>query len=201
MPKFLLASHNADKVSEIEKIFAKEFAQVEFESGIDPGEVEEYGDTIEENARIKAYAWLEYNPDCIVLADDTGLFVDELDGRPGVHSARYASQDATYQDNCQKLLEELEDVPFKKRTARFSTCAIAIAAQKNDIVATGSIEGHILEAPRGDLGFGYDPLFVPSDYGNELSFAEMEQGVKNMISHRAKAFRSLAVGIKEARWV
>lgn len=202
MTKFLLASHNKDKIVEIEAIFTAELGDnVEFVAGIDPGEVIEDGDTIEENARIKAYAWLEYNPDCIVLADDTGLFVDALEGRPGIYSARYAGEDATYDDNCTKLLEELNGVEEQKRTARFSTCAIAIRLEHNDIVSLGHVDGLVAADKRGDAGFGYDPIFIPSDYANDKTFAELGNSVKNMISHRARAFRALALGVKNESWL
>jgi XTP/dITP diphosphohydrolase len=201
MTRFLLASHNADKVKEIEAIFRAELGDVEFISGIDPGEVIEDGDTIEENARIKAYAWQEMNPDLVILADDTGLFVDALEGAPGIYAARYAGEDVTYRDNCNKLLRELDGVEEEKRTARFSTCAIAIKMQENDIVAFGHVDGIIASEFRGTDGFGYDPLFIPTDYGNDKTFAELGVSVKNTMSHRARAFRTLAIGIKEAQWL
>jgi XTP/dITP diphosphohydrolase len=202
MTSFLLASHNRDKIAEIESIFRSELGDdIEFVSGIDPGEVVEDGDTIEENARIKAYAWLEYNPDSIILADDTGLFVDALDGAPGIFAARYAGENATYADNCTKLLQELKDVDDADRTARFSTCAIAIKKDANDIVSMGHVDGLITNEPRGESGFGYDPVFIPSDYGNEQTFSELGNNVKNMISHRARAFRALATGVKNASWL
>lgn len=196
--KFLLATHNQDKVREIEAIMRTEIGEeVEFISGIDPGEVIEDGDTIEENARIKAHAWLELNPDCIVLADDTGLFVDALGGAPGIYAARYAGENVAYADNCNKLLRELQGVEEQKRTAKFSTCAVAVRAESSDILSIGSVEGLISTENKGE-GFGYDPVFVPKGY--EETFLELGDSVKNMISHRARAFRALAHGIKAAKW-
>lgn len=197
MQKFLLASHNEDKRIEIEKIFDKNFdGDYVFVDGVDPGEVLEDGDTIEENARIKAHAWLGVNPDCICIADDTGLFVDALDGQPGIHAARYAGENVSYEDNCNKMLIELEGVELSSRTARFSTCAIAAGLNINDVIALGNCEGVIAEQKFiGGSGFGYDPIFIPTDYANEKTFSELGVAYKNSYSHRAKAFRTLAMGL------
>lgn len=198
MSKFLLATHNQDKVKEIESIFREALDDVEFVSGIDPGEVVEDGDTIEENAMIKANAWLEVNPDCIVLSDDTGFYVDGLNGEPGVFAARYAGENATYEDNCEKVLNELGN--NQDRNATFSTCAIAVRANSVSIISTGSVSGLVVIQPRGSSGFGYDPIFIPSDNPDDLTYAEIGIESKNMISHRAKAFRALAMGINNAQW-
>lgn len=199
MPKFLLATHNLDKVKEIEVIFRDALGDdIEFVPGIDPGEVIEDGDTIEENSMIKANAWLDVNPDCIVLSDDTGLFVDALDGAPGKDASIYAGEDATYQDNCIKLLDDLKGK--ENRAARFSTCATAVRVNSLSIVSVGSIEGFISYDSFGDDGFGYDPIFIPGPDISGASFAQMTTAQKNMVSHRAKAFRALARGVKEAGW-
>ncbi len=199
MPKFLLATHNLDKVKEIEAIFKDALGEdIEFVSGIDPGEVIEDGDTIEENSMIKANAWLDINPDCIVLSDDTGLFIDALDGAPGKDASIYAGQNATYQENCIKLLNEMKGK--ENRKARFSTCATAVRVNSLSIVSVGSIEGHISHELDGADGFGYDPVFIPGPDIAGASFAQMTPAQKNMVSHRAKAFRSLARGVKEAGW-
>ncbi len=199
MSRFLLATHNPDKVKEIESIFRDALGDdIEFVVGIDPGDVEEDGDTIEENSMIKATAWLEVNPDCVVLSDDTGFFVEALDGAPGIYAARYAGENATYADNCNKVLRELGE--STNRRARFSTCATAVRSDSPSIVSTGSVEGLIVKEDRGLDGFGYDPIFIPSDDEDGETFAEMGINVKNMISHRARAFRALAMGIKNAGW-
>jgi XTP/dITP diphosphohydrolase len=120
------------------------------------------------------------------VADDTGLEVDALGGRPGVYAARYAGERATYEDNCRKLLEELSGVPREKRTARFITVA-AIALPSDGVqVATGELRGAISEKPAGSRGFGYDPVFFVPELGKTL--AELSPEEKNRISHRAKAF-------------
>ncbi|MBP9116195.1 MAG: non-canonical purine NTP pyrophosphatase [Acidimicrobiia bacterium] len=200
MYKFVLATHNDNKRAEIEEIFRKNFTgDFIFVPGVDPGEVIEDGETIEENARIKAHAWLSVNPDCIAIADDTGLFVDAIEGRPGIWAARYAGENATYDDNCNKLLEELSSVSKENRTARFSTCAIAAGKNINDVVAIGNIEGIISSEKTGDSGFGYDPIFIPTDYGNDKTYSQLGNEYKNSYSHRSKAFRSLVMGILNSK--
>ena len=199
MSRFLLATHNPDKVKEIESIFRDALGDdIEFVVGIDPGDVKEDGDTIEENSMIKATAWLEVNPDCVVLSDDTGFFVEALDGAPGIYAARYAGENATYADNCNKVMRELGD--STNRRAHFSTCATAVSLDSPSIVSIGSIEGLVVKEARGLDGFGYDPIFIPSDDEDGETFAQMGINVKNMISHRARAFRALAMGIKDAGW-
>jgi XTP/dITP diphosphohydrolase len=156
----------------------------------EPPDVEETGSTLEENARIKAVALA----DAIGLpsvADDTGLEVDALDGAPGVYSARYAGEDASYADNVAKLLRALDGVDAERRTARFATVAIARQSDRGEIVARGEVEGVIATSPRGAGGFGYDPVFVPTE-GDGRSFAEMAAAEKHAVSHRGRAFRSLA---------
>ncbi len=151
----------------------------------DAPEVVEDGDTCEANAVKKAQAIADFTG-LPAVADDTGLEVDALGGRPGVYAARYAGEDATYEDNCQKLLRELMGVPREQRTARFLTIA-AIALPAGRIrVAQGTLNGMIAEEPSGTLGFGYDPIFVVPELGKAL--AQLSADQKNRISHRAKAF-------------
>ena len=148
-------------------------------------EVEEDGETCEANA-IKKAREVARSTGLPSVADDTGLEVDALGGRPGVFAARYAGEHATYEDNCRKLLRELEGVPKQARHARFLTVA-AIAFPGGDIHLTqGSLEGAIAEHPIGDRGFGYDPVFLVPEYGKSLAQLTIEE--KNCISHRAKAF-------------
>lgn len=148
-------------------------------------EVEEDGATCEANA-IKKATEIARATGLTAVADDTGLEVDALGGRPGVFAARYAGAHATYDDNCRKLLQELAAVPPLKRTARFLTVA-AIALPSGEVqVARGILEGLITEDPIGDRGFGYDPVFLVPELGKTL--AELTAGEKNRVSHRAKAF-------------
>ena len=124
------------------------------------------------------------------VADDTGLEVDALNGRPGVYAARYAGEHATYEDNCRKLIRELHGVPPMQRTARFITVAALVLPSGGGVqVTTGELSGRITEAPVGSKGFGYDPVFFVPELGKTL--AELTPDVKNRISHRAKAFLKL----------
>ena len=151
----------------------------------DAPDVVENGDTCEANAIKKARAIAEFTG-LPAVADDTGLEVDALGGRPGVYAARYAGEDATYEDNCRKLLQELIDVPRERRAARFLTVA-AIALPSGEIrVAQGTLDGVIAEEASGTLGFGYDPVFLIPELGKTL--AQLSADQKNKISHRAKAF-------------
>jgi XTP/dITP diphosphohydrolase len=151
----------------------------------DAPEVVEDGDTCEANAVKKARAIAEFTG-LPAVADDTGLEVDALGGRPGIYAARYAGEDATYEDNCRKLLRELAGVPRERRTARFLTVA-AIALPSGEVrVAQGTLDGVIAEAASGTLGFGYDPVFLIPELGKTL--AQLSADQKNTISHRAKAF-------------
>ena len=148
----------------------------------DAPEVVEDGDTCEANAIKKARTIVEFTG-LPAVADDTGLEVDALGGRPGVYSARYAGEDATYQDNCLKLLLELTGVPRERRTARFLTVA-AIALPSGEIrVVQGMLEGKIADEASGTLGFGYDPLFLIPELGKTL--AQLSADEKNTVSHRA----------------
>ncbi len=148
-------------------------------------EVVEDGDTCEANAVKKARAIADFTG-LPAVADDTGLEVDALGGRPGVYAARYAGEDATYEDNCRKLLQELTGVPRERRTARFLTVA-AIALPSGGIrMAQGTLDGVIAEEASGTLGFGYDPVFLIPELGKTL--AQLSADQKNTISHRAKAF-------------
>ena len=151
----------------------------------DAPEVIEDGNTCEANAVKKARAIAEFTG-LPTVADDTGLEVDALGGRPGVYAARYAGENATYEDNCRKLLRELVGVPRERRTARFLTVA-AIALPSEDIrVTRGTLDGMIAEEATGTLGFGYDPVFLIPELGKTL--AQLSPDQKNTISHRAKAF-------------
>ena len=148
-------------------------------------EVVEDGATCEANAVKKAKAIAEAIG-LPAVADDTGLEVDALGGRPGVYAARYAGERATYEDNCRKLIHELSGVPLAKRTARFITVAAFAVPSHGVRVTTGELRGLITETPAGSQGFGYDPVFFVPELGKTL--AELSSDEKNRVSHRAKAF-------------
>ena len=195
MTTFVLATANPDKAREIVSVLAEEAPSLELVAR--PSEVpdvDEVGETLEDNARIKAVA-LCAATSLPAVADDTGLHVDALDGAPGVHTARYAGEDATYADNVKKLLGELDALPLEQRRARFATVAVARWPDGLEVAALGEVEGVITSTARGDGGFGYDPVFVPLE-GDGRTFAEMNDGEKNALSHRARAFRTLAQGVR-----
>lgn len=159
-------------------------------------EVEEDGTTCEANA-IKKAREIAQATGVPAVADDTGLEVDALDGRPGVYAARYAGEHATYEDNCRKLLCELTGVSGLRRKARFLTVA-AIAFPSGEVHATqGSLEGLIAEQPIGDRGFGYDPVFLVPEFNRTLAQLTAEE--KNRMSHRAKAFAQMRVWLEKQR--
>ena len=185
--KLMLATANPDKARELAALLS------EFDVLPRPAEVpdvEETEDTLEGNARLKAAAVLAATGE-LAVADDTGLEVDALDGRPGVWAARYAGPGATYADNVAKLLAELEGTPAEARTARFRTVAVGLFPDGREIVAEGVVAGTIADAPRGEGGFGYDAVFVP-DGGDGRTFAQMTTEEKSAISHRGRALRELA---------
>jgi XTP/dITP diphosphohydrolase len=192
---FVLATANPDKVREITAILRESDVAVDLvDRPATVPDVDETGATLEDNARLKAAALCEAT-NLPALADDTGLEVDALDGAPGVRSARFAGPDATYADNVARLLAELEGVALERRTARFSTVAVARWPDGLEVAALGSVEGLIAAAPRGERGFGYDPVFVPAD-GDGRTFAEMSDAEKHAHSHRGEAFRTLAEGLR-----
>lgn len=188
--EILLATRNLDKVRELTALLGGLGIRIrtlaDFPTA--PG-VEEDGATCEANALKKARE-VASATGLPSVADDTGLEVDALDGRPGVFAARYAGEGATYDDNCRKLLEELAGVPPARRTARFLTVAALVMPDGHSRVATGTLDGVITEACAGSQGFGYDPVFFVPELGRTL--AELTTEEKNRISHRAKAFQSMA---------
>jgi len=149
-------------------------------------EVEEDGTTCEANA-IKKACEIARVTGLTAVADDTGLEVDALDGRPGVYAARYAGEHATYEDNCRKLVQELEGVPHERRTARFITVAAIAVPGGSAQVTQGVLNGYITEKASGSKGFGYDPVFYVPEL--KATLAEISAEQKNRISHRAKAFQ------------
>ncbi len=187
MEKIIIASNNAGKLREFQAIL-KPFG-LEVISQREAGfvqDVEETGTTFAENAAIKAQA-VHAAMHCPVIADDSGLMVDALDGAPGVYSHRFAGEDATDADRNAKLLQELDGVPTEKRTARFVCALCYLDADGTAQAFSGVCEGVIGTEPRGENGFGYDPLF----YVNGTSMAEMTEAEKNQISHRGRALEQL----------
>lgn len=187
LKELLVATNNPGKIREYEELLDGLVNSVEivFPGGLGLAlEVEEAGETFEENARIKALAYAGVSGR-LTLADDSGLEVDALGGAPGVYSARYAGPDASDSDRYRKLLSALQDIPAGKRTARFR-CVIAVAQPDGTVdTAEGTCEGEIGFEPRGTHGFGYDPVFIVNGLGHTM--AELPPETKNRISHRARA--------------
>ena len=195
MTTFVLATANPDKAREIAAVLTDEAPSLELVARPpEVPDVDEVGETLEDNARIKAVALCDATA-LPAVADDTGLHVDALGGAPGVHTARYAGEDATYADNVEKLLGELDSLPLERRVARFATVAVARWPDGLEVAALGEVEGVITTTARGDGGFGYDPVFVPLE-GDGRTFAEMTAQEKQALSHRARAFRTLAQGVR-----
>ena len=185
--RVVCASANPHKITELTELLG---GLVEFVARPDHlGEVIEDADTLIGNARLKAVAVVEATGEA-ALADDTGLFVDALDGRPGVRSARYGGDHASDADNRDRLLRELRGVESRDRRARFVTVILVRRPDGTEIVAEGICEGWITTAERGERGFGYDSIFVPEG-GDGRTFAEMEPGEKNRWSHRSRAIEAL----------
>ena len=181
------ASANPNKYSEISQILSGVVNLIPRPAEIP--EVVEDADTLEGNARLKAIA-VRMATGCAAVADDTGLEVDALGGAPGIFSARYAGEDASYEDNVSKLLESMREVTGEERSARFRTVALVAWQDGTETIAEGIVEGVIADRPSGAGGFGYDSVFIPTAGGGK-TFAEMGDEEKNAISHRGVAFRSL----------
>ncbi|WP_307290752.1 XTP/dITP diphosphatase [Bacillus sp. SORGH_AS_0510] len=189
MKEVIIATKNPGKAREFEHIFASRGIEVKTLLDFpEIPEVEETGTTFEENAILKAEA-VSSALNRMVIGDDSGLMVDALEGRPGIYSARYAGEQKNDQNNTNKVLAELENVPEEKRTARFY-CALAVAVPGHKTsTVSGTCEGRILKEQRGTNGFGYDPIFYVPDKG--LAMAELSSDEKNKISHRANALKKL----------
>jgi XTP/dITP diphosphohydrolase len=190
MLKIVIATKNKGKIKEIKSLFSGFPVEVlnltDFEN---IREVEETGKTFRENAELKATSYARQT-NCWALADDSGLEVSALDNAPGIYSARYAGNDATDVDNNNKLLAALKSTEKNRRQARF-VCALVISDEKGVIknITEGVCSGQIALKPRGDNGFGYDPLFIPDNFEN--TFGELSDKIKKKISHRAKALQKL----------
>lgn len=202
MKRVVIATNNAHKVEEIRT--ALNFDGWEFftltEAGVESAPAEDADDFLG-NARIKARAACDalhaggFGP-CAVLADDSGLVVDALDGAPGVFSSRYAGEDGNDEANNAKLLEELSKVPSEKRSARFVCMLVFLDEDGSETVAQGTVEGHIAHRQSGSEGFGYDPLFLPDALDGTTTMAQITQEQKNSMSHRGNALRELYAALK-----
>jgi len=186
--ELVLASANPDKVAEIAAILGSSVTLLPRPPEV-PDVVED-ADTLEGNARLKAVALVEATGRASV-ADDTGLEVDALGGAPGVTTARFAGEGATYAENVAKMVSELAGIAPAQRTARFRTVALVRWPDGTETMAEGVVEGTIAVAATGERGFGYDPLFIPAD-GDGRTFAQMSADEKHAVSHRGRAFRALA---------
>ncbi|XRJ09588.1 XTP/dITP diphosphatase [Bacillus subtilis] len=190
MKEAIIATHNQGKVKEFKEILeprgydVKSLAEIGFTE-----EIEETGHTFEENAIMKAEA-VAKAVNKMVIADDSGLSIDNLGGRPGVYSARYAGEQKDDQANIEKVLSELKGIEKEQRTARFR-CALAVSIPGEETkTVEGHVEGYIAEEPRGEYGFGYDPIFIVKD--KDKTMAELTSDEKNKISHRADALKKLS---------
>lgn len=198
--RLVCASANPDKVAEIETLLRE---AVGLPSGVtielvarppDVADVVEDAPTLAGNARLKAEAICRATGSPAV-ADDTGLEVDALDGAPGVQTARYAGEQATYADNRAKMLAALQHVDSSRRSARFRTVAMVVWPNGDEVLADGVCEGWIAAEERGARGFGYDAVFVPGPSIDGPTFAEMSEADKHAVSHRGRAFRALVDGL------
>lgn len=189
MKQLLLATGNKGKAAELSAMLWDSQVELLTLADVETHEVAETGTTFLENARLKASGYA-LQTGFTSIADDSGLEVDALDGRPGVLSARYGGDGLSFDQKMQMLLTEIRDSPIDDRRARF-VCAIAIANEDGEIVetASGICEGRVADSARGDRGFGYDPIFIPDGY--EHTFGELSDDVKSKISHRARAFREI----------
>lgn len=194
--RIIAASSNAHKIKEIQAIMGKFGMEVvpRDQAGVPPFEIEEDGETFEENSFKKASEIMKVTGE-ITVADDSGLMVDYLGGAPGVYSARFAGEQCDDGKNNKKLLKLLEGLPEKERKAKFVSVITLIFPDGEALVARGECPGRIIEVPTGENGFGYDPLFVPEGY--DKTFAQLDGEEKNMISHRARALEKLEKLLEE----
>lgn len=186
MRTIVLATSNKGKIKEIKELMDGEFEVIAFTDLLGPMEIIEDGKTFQANAVIKAetiYDKLD-NPDLIVLSDDSGISVDALDGAPGIYSARYAGEGAGDKDNLYKLVEELKKKGLDASPAHY-TAAVAVASRYGIETVHGWMYGTVQTTPKGDKGFGYDPIFIPEGFDKTLG--ELESGIKKELSHRSKA--------------
>lgn len=191
--KFIIATNNAKKLAELERILKPLGIDAisAKDAGVNLDEVEETGETFAENAFLKANAAFE-KTGYPAIADDSGLSVDALDGKPGVYSARYAGENATDKDRYLKLLDEMKNIPKEKRNAHFTSSICCIISEKEVIRVEGYCNGEIATEPNGNGGFGYDPVFL----FDGKSFGELTSEEKDKVSHRGEALRKLQTELK-----
>lgn len=196
--KLILSSSNPDKIKEIQTILGDEYEVVlKTDIGLVDFDVEETGETLRENSYLKAKSLYDIKPGNII-ADDTGLFVEALDFRPGVYTARYAGENATYDDNNAKMLEELKEVNnLNDRRAYFMTTVCLITESGDVHYAEGKLEGFIAPERKGDNGFGYNPIFLVKNKNKTL--AEMDDLERTAINHRRRAFENLKKILEEIK--
>jgi len=185
--RLILATSNKGKVREI-KALCKEFEVIPYSQLIEEFEIVEDGNSFKENALIKARAVFKAlnSDDVVVMADDSGISVDVLDGKPGIYSARHAGKDANDKDNLNKLIQDIKAKGATSSPAHY-TAAIAIVTKKGEYVVHGWMHGEAISEARGEKGFGYDPMFIPLGYDKTLG--ELDDDVKKELSHRAKALK------------
>lgn len=183
--KLLLATSNKGKIKEIKELCSG-FEVVPYSDIIEPFEIEESGSSFKENALIKARAVFNVlsDKDAIVMADDSGISIDALESRPNIYSARYAGEGASDKDNLQKVVDELKAIGVDSSKAHYSA-AIAIVTKEMEYVVHGWMYGKVVVTPRGENGFGYDPIFIPNGYNQTLG--ELDDATKKSFSHRSKA--------------
>lgn len=196
--RIVLASGNPGKLRELSALLAPLGLDLVPQSALGIESPPETGTTFIENALLKARHAARL-ADLPALADDSGIEVDALGGRPGVYSARFAGEGASDHDNLRKLLAELHDVPPEFRQARYHCVIVFVRScpDSNPVIAQGTWEGEIITAPRGTGGFGYDPIFVPA--GLHITSAEMRPEDKNAVSHRGQALRGIVDALKQTR--
>lgn len=194
MKRVIFATKNKGKIKEIQAVLGDSYEVITMEEAGINTDIDETGTTFEENAAIKAETVRDLCGE-IVLADDSGLEIDYLNGEPGIYSARYMGHDTSYDIKNKNLIDRLTGVPDEKRTARF-VCAVAAAfPDKPTIVVRGTMEGIIGYEIKGENGFGYDPIFFLPEYG--MTSAELSPEEKNRISHRGKALRAIKEKLEE----
>ena len=192
--KIILATHNTDKCKELQKAFKSYKIKIyTLQDFPEIGEIIEDGDSLEENAFIKSRTVFNLTK-IPTISDDTGLYVDALNGEPGIFSARYAGENCSYSDNVNKLLINMKNINHSRRTATFKT-VVTYVSQDLELVADGSVQGFITRNKKGNKGFGYDPIFEVK--GTGLTYAEMGINKKKVIGHRGKAFSLLEPKLKK----
>ena len=194
--KIILATHNIDKCKELQKAFKSYKIKIyTLQDFPEIGEIIEDGDSLEENAFIKSRTVFNLTK-IPTISDDTGLYVDALNGDPGIFSARYAGEDCSYLDNVNKLLTNMKNIDDSHRAATFKT-VVTYVSQDLELVADGSVQGFITRNKKGNKGFGYDPIFYVKKY--KKTFAEMDINEKQTCSHRAIAISNLQTLFEEHR--